>query len=133
MRFGKCQLRSRARLCSGTFSAVFLWSTGDCNLAGAVVQVWCLFASVLEHAHNNTSHRRAVCTDSGREATRHVLVMPPCESRAAALPPGYVAPPGRRGGADDYFFVHFYVDVMVFPLGCNGIPWAIAVCVHRRL
>ena len=29
---------------------------------------WCLFSSALEHAHNNTSHCNAVCTDSGREA-----------------------------------------------------------------
>ena len=51
-----------------------------------------------------------MCTYSGREATRHVDVRPPCESRAAALPPGYVAPPGRGGGAEDSFFVRFYVD-----------------------
>ena len=51
-----------------------------------------------------------MCTDSGREATRHVIVRPPRESRASVLPPGYVAPPGRGGGADDSFFVRFYVD-----------------------
>ena len=71
---------------------------------------WSLFALAFEHAHNNTSYRGAVCTDSGREATRHVVVRPPCESRTAALPPGYVAPPGRGGGADDSFFARFYVD-----------------------
>ena len=48
---------------------------------------WCLFASALEHAYNNTPHRSAVCNDSGREATRHVVI-PPRESKAAALPPG---------------------------------------------
>ena len=64
----------------------------------------------LEHAHNETSYRSAVCTDSGREATRHIVVRPIRESRAAALPPCYVAPLGRGGGADDSFFVCFYVD-----------------------
>ena len=64
---------------------------------------WCLVASALEYAHNNTSYRSAVCTDIGREATWHVVVRPPCESRATVLPPAYVAPPGRGGGADDCF------------------------------
>ena len=35
---------------------------------------WCLFASAFENAQNNASYRRAVCTDSGREAARHVVV-----------------------------------------------------------
>ena len=71
---------------------------------------WCSFASALEHVHNNTSRRRAVYTDSGREAIQHVVVTPSRESRAAALPPGYVAPPRRGGSADYFFFVRFYVD-----------------------
>ena len=71
---------------------------------------WCSFASALEHVHNNTSRRRAVYTDSGREATRHVVVMSPRVSRVAALPPGDVGPLGRVGGADEYFLVRFYVD-----------------------
>ena len=49
-------------------------------------------------------------TDSGREAIQHVVVTPSRESRAAALPPGYVAPPRRGGSADYFFFVRFYVD-----------------------
>ena len=56
------------------------------------------------------SYLGAVCTDSGREATRNVVVRPPRESRALALPPGYVAPPGRGGGAESSFVVRFYVD-----------------------
>ena len=65
---------------------------------------------MLEHAHSNTSYRSAVYTDSGREAIQHVVVTPSRESRAAALPPGYVAPPRRGGSADYFFFVRFYVD-----------------------
>ena len=36
--FRKCRLISRAHLCWDAFSAVLLWSTGDCNLPGATVQ-----------------------------------------------------------------------------------------------
>ena len=101
---------------------------------------WCLFASALEHAHSNTSYRSAVCTDSSREATRHVVVRSPCESRAAALPPGYVAPPGRGAGADDSFFVRFHVDdgvsveVQWYPSGDRCLcASASLACDHFRL
>ena len=38
MLFGKCQIRSRARLCSDTFSTILLRSTGEYNSARGIVQ-----------------------------------------------------------------------------------------------
>ena len=75
---------------------------------------WCLFASALEHA--------ALCSDSGRGATQHVVVRPPRELRAAALPPGYVALPGRGGWRGRFFLRAFLcgrwsVEMQRYPSG----------------
>lgn len=75
----------------------FDWSTSP--------GVWCVFSKALDHAHSITSHRSAVCTDSGGAMTSAAQI----HSCGAAT--GLRRHSWAGGGdGDEFLFVRYYVD-----------------------
>ena len=72
---------------------------------------FCLLTSALEHSHAATAFADAVVTEQGRAATAHINVQPPsAHEKSIPFPRGCKIPNGSGGGANDRYFIRFYVD-----------------------